>query len=59
MQKLAIVRRTRKALVDAKARYVEAVVDAYDNGESPTDIAAAANVTEGAVRQTIKRSNRG
>lgn len=58
-QKLADVRRTREALLKARDAYVDAVVMAYDLGESPTDIAAAAGVTEGAVRQTVKRSKDG
>lgn len=53
---LKAVARTRKKLLKARDEYLVAVFDAHDAGISPTTIAEAAHVTEGAIRQTVKRN---
>ncbi len=50
------VSKARTELTSARDHYNESVHAAVDAGLSPPRIAEAAGVTEGAIRQTIKRS---
>ena len=54
--RLKRVRTTRRTLDRARGAYLEAVIDSYDAGDSPTSIAEAAGLSEGAIRQTVKRN---
>lgn len=51
------VGKARRALDKARENYLAAVLGANNAGISPTTIAEAAGVTEGAIRQTVKRNS--
>ena len=48
---------TRQVLVDAREAYLNAILAAQGAGISSTKIAAAAGLTEAAIRQTVKRNS--